>query len=160
MPIFMEVRRRVSVAFFVKRKFTSSHAECIECMANSDNVIRAGLTPKLRDVPNLISGLTYSAAPPSKHVVMAQTFTSSSTSSLLYDPPIPEFSVVQVIFSGKDGKSRESHRAVEGPSVAIVTDGNGVVSWGINGKLSIGRGDVFFVSLVSSLRVTKVSLCI
>ena len=113
-------------------------------MANSDNVIRAGLTPKLRDVPNLVSGLTYSTAPPSKHVVMAQTFTSS-TSSLLYDPPIPEFSVVQVIFSGKDGKSRESHRAVEGPSVAIVTDGNGVVSWGIDGELSIRRGEVFFV---------------
>ncbi|KAF8798497.1 RmlC-like cupin [Phlegmacium glaucopus] len=40
-----------------------------ECMANSDNVIRAGLTPKLRDIPNLISNLTYTASPPSKHVV-------------------------------------------------------------------------------------------
>ncbi|TFK93123.1 RmlC-like cupin, partial [Polyporus arcularius HHB13444] len=30
-----------------------------ECMATSDNVIRAGLTPKLRDVPNLVAGLTY-----------------------------------------------------------------------------------------------------
>ncbi|KAF8798466.1 RmlC-like cupin [Phlegmacium glaucopus] len=42
--------------------------ECIECMANSDNVMRAGLTPKLRDIPNLISNLTYTASP-SKHVV-------------------------------------------------------------------------------------------
>jgi len=113
-------------------------------MANSDNVIRAGLTPKLRDVPNLVSGLTYIASPPSKHVVMAQTF-MSSTCSLLYDPPIPEFSVVQVVLSSKDEESRECHRAVDGPSLAIVTDGNGVVSWGIDSKLSIGRGEVFFV---------------
>lgn len=33
--------------------------ECIECMATSDNVVRAGLTPKLRDVQTLCSMLTY-----------------------------------------------------------------------------------------------------
>merc|ERR550525_94848 len=27
--------------------------DCVECMANSDNVVRAGLTPKLIDVPTL-----------------------------------------------------------------------------------------------------------
>jgi mannose-6-phosphate isomerase len=33
--------------------------ECIECMATSDNVVRAGLTPKYRDVQTLCSVLTY-----------------------------------------------------------------------------------------------------
>lgn len=33
--------------------------ECIECMATSDNVVRAGLTPKYIDVPTLCSMLTY-----------------------------------------------------------------------------------------------------
>ena len=33
--------------------------ECIECMATSDNVVRAGLTPKYRDVQTLCSMLTY-----------------------------------------------------------------------------------------------------
>lgn len=33
--------------------------ECIECMATSDNVVRAGLTPKDRDVHILCSMLTY-----------------------------------------------------------------------------------------------------
>ncbi|KAG5003786.1 hypothetical protein JHK86_027925 [Glycine max] len=33
--------------------------ECIECMATSDNVVRAGLTPKHRDVQSLCSMLTY-----------------------------------------------------------------------------------------------------
>lgn len=33
--------------------------ECLECMATSDNVVRAGLTPKFRDVQTLCSMLTY-----------------------------------------------------------------------------------------------------
>lgn len=33
--------------------------DCVECMATSDNVVRAGLTPKLKDVPTLVSMLTY-----------------------------------------------------------------------------------------------------
>lgn len=33
--------------------------ECVECMASSDNVVRAGLTPKFRDVRTLCSMLTY-----------------------------------------------------------------------------------------------------
>jgi mannose-6-phosphate isomerase len=33
--------------------------ECVECMATSDNVVRAGLTPKFIDVPTLCSMLTY-----------------------------------------------------------------------------------------------------
>ncbi len=34
---------------------------CIECMATSDNVVRAGLTPKLRDVDVLVEMLTYAS---------------------------------------------------------------------------------------------------
>ena len=33
--------------------------DCIECMATSDNVVRAGLTPKQRDVKTLCEMLTY-----------------------------------------------------------------------------------------------------
>ncbi|KAI6691556.1 hypothetical protein NL676_028384 [Syzygium grande] len=33
--------------------------ECIECMATSDNVVRAGLTPKSKDIQTLCSMLTY-----------------------------------------------------------------------------------------------------
>ena len=111
-------------------------------MANSDNVIRAGLTPKLRDVPNLVRGLTYTAAPPSKHVVVPTPFRSaSSAASKLYDPPIPEFSVVQVALPAGQ---KETHEKLGGPSVGIVTAGGGVVRWE-NEKLRVGLGDVFVV---------------
>jgi len=116
--------------------------ECIECMANSDNVIRAGLTPKLRDIPNLVSNLTYIASPSSKHVVNPISVSQSSVSTL-YDPPIPEFSVIQVkLPSG----GKECHDEIRGPSIAIVTEGKGKVSWGLESEgLDIGLGDVFFV---------------
>ena len=111
-------------------------------MANSDNVIRAGLTPKLRDIPNLISNLTYIASPSSKHVVEPLSV-FQSTVSTLYNPPIPEFSVIQVkLPSG----GKESHKEIRGPSIAIVTEGKGKVSWGLEAEaLDIGLGDVFFV---------------
>jgi mannose-6-phosphate isomerase len=113
----------------------------MECMANSDNVIRAGLTPKLRDVPNLISGLTYSASDASKHIVYPASF-SSSSSSVLYDPPAPEFSVVQVKLSPQQA---ETHRPIDGPSVAIVTGGRGSVEWDTGAKLEVGLGDVYII---------------
>ncbi|KAJ6581109.1 mannos-6-phosphate isomerase [Mycena capillaripes] len=116
--------------------------DIMECMANSDNVIRAGLTPKLRDIPNLVSGLTYEAAAPSKHVVDPAPF-RNSTSSTLYDPPIPEFSVVQVVVGAA---AKETHPTVAGPSIAIVTDGAGSVSWTAGaGELDVSQGDVFFI---------------
>lgn len=120
--------------------------ECIECMANSDNVIRAGLTPKLRDVPNLVSTLTYTAAPPSVHFVQTKFFgTSEKGASTLYDPPIPEFSVVQVRLTAGE---IEQHRGIDGPSVAIITDGSGVIEYGNRGDmqtLKVSVGDVVFI---------------
>ncbi|KAF8631319.1 hypothetical protein AX15_002461 [Amanita polypyramis BW_CC] len=58
--------------------------DIIECMANSDNVVRAGLTPKLRDIPNLVACLTYEPAPSSRHVVEPALFTESSSSQYVH----------------------------------------------------------------------------
>ncbi|KAK7460918.1 Mannose-6-phosphate isomerase [Stygiomarasmius scandens] len=130
--------------------------DIIECMANSDNVIRAGLTPKLRDIPNLISGLTYVSAAPERHYVKPSPFPASSTSvkSELYDPPIPEFSVVQVKLSGE--KLDETHPPVDGPSLTVVTEGNGIVRWDENGgqSLDIKQGDVFFVGADTEVKLS------
>ncbi|TFK98303.1 mannose-6-phosphate isomerase [Pterulicium gracile] len=123
------------------------YGDCMECMANSDNVIRAGLTPKLRDIPNLVSGLTYIAAPPEVHVVKPAPFggegPSAGSTTTLYDPPIPEFSVLRTVFS-KDEKTAR-HRAIDGPSILILVKGRATVSWDGNGNESAERGDVFFV---------------
>ncbi|KAF9078462.1 mannos-6-phosphate isomerase [Rhodocollybia butyracea] len=123
--------------------------DIIECMANSDNVIRAGLTPKLRDVPNLVAGLTYVSAEGSRHRVLPSPYPSStSTGSKLYDPPIPEFSVIQVRV-----QTAETHPPVVGPSLTVVAEGKGVISWGKGQELQIEKGDVFFIGADTSVQM-------
>ncbi len=77
--------------------------ECVECMATSDNVVRAGLTPKYKDIDTLIGMLTYESG---KQQIMATTqfVLKESTGvvvSTLYSPPadFPEFSVVRIVLS-------------------------------------------------------------
>ena len=120
--------------------------DIIECMANSDNVIRAGLTPKLRDIPNLVNTLTYTAAPASRHVVKPLPFSASSASTL-YDPPITEFSVVTTVLS--PGQT-ECHRAIDGPSIAIVVGGKGKIQWD-HDSLDMVRGEVVFIGADSAI---------
>ena len=122
-------------------------------MATSDNVIRAGLTPKLRDVPNLVSGLTYVAADPKKHLVEPAPFakaTRPSPHTTLYDPPIPEFSVLRVALEAGE---METHAPIDGPSIAIVTEGKGTVRWEGEGPLEVSEGEVFFVGAGTELAV-------
>lgn len=123
-------------------------ADIIECMANSDNVIRAGLTPKLRDIPNLVNTLTYVAAPASHHVVKPLPFSDSSTSTL-YDPPISEFSVVNTTLTS--GQT-EAHRTIHGPSIAIIASGEGKIQWS-DGSMDVVRGEVVFVGANTAINI-------
>ncbi|KAH6880985.1 mannose-6-phosphate isomerase [Coprinopsis sp. MPI-PUGE-AT-0042] len=122
--------------------------EAIECMANSDNVIRAGLTPKLRDVPNLVDGLTYESGKGDSAKVNPEEFGSGA--SRLYDPPIEEFSVVKVSL---EKGAKEMQRAIDGPSIFIVTDGSGRVEWAEKGQsrvLELSEGDVAFAAAANA----------
>jgi mannose-6-phosphate isomerase len=128
----------------IQNQALNMSSDIIECMANSDNVIRAGLTPKLRDVPNLVSGLTYEPAPWSKHRVTETPWPEPSSPSKLYNPPIPEFSVIEVKATSSQSVS---HPRVAGPSLVVVTEGTGTVSWGgKNESIDAGLGTVLFVA--------------
>jgi len=60
--------------------------ECVEVMATSDNVIRAGLTPKFRDVDVLCDSLTYALGAPE---ILTGDFIDACTKR--YVPPFDEF---------------------------------------------------------------------
>ena len=72
-----------------------SPSEVMECMACSDNVVRAGLTPKYRDKDTLCKMLTYDTKPPSENKFQPRQH-PSSPNVLIYDPPTPEFSVARI----------------------------------------------------------------
>ncbi|CEP08577.1 hypothetical protein [Parasitella parasitica] len=93
--------------------------DCVECMAASDNVVRAGLTPKFKDVNVLVDMLTYRYGSAESQKMTPEKF---GEHSLLYDPPIDEFSIVR---TKMDADQTEKHKPIQGPSVLIVTSGSG-----------------------------------
>lgn len=92
--------------------------DCIECMACSDNVVRAGLTPKFVDVETLCSMLNYQGEKVEETVFSPMT---EDTFSVIFRPPIPDFAVVQIKvpevtchFSTKERKSASILLVVSG----------------------------------------------
>jgi len=64
-------------------------------MACSDNVVRAGLTPKFKDVTTLCEILDYRCRPASANIFQSRPDPMDSFVTL-YDPPVPEFTVAQI----------------------------------------------------------------
>ena len=131
--------------------------DIIECMASSDNVIRAGFTPKFQDVNTLTEILTYDHDPPEQQLLQPVDYAyvklnrdaySSSSSSLLYDPPIEEFSVVRTVL--KDAGAKATFEGVAGPSIVICTSGSGKISVGPKTE-DIKEGWVYFVGATAEL---------
>ncbi|XP_043718449.1 mannose-6-phosphate isomerase 1-like [Telopea speciosissima] len=121
--------------------------ECIECMATSDNVVRAGLTPKFRDVQTLCSMLTYKQGfPEILHGVLLNPYTKR------YIPPFDEFEVDHCILPQG---TLAILPVVGGPSLFLVTAGEGTMqtSSGLSGEM-ISEGSVLFVPSHTEITVT------
>ncbi|GAW18012.1 hypothetical protein ANO14919_074810 [Xylariales sp. No.14919] len=131
--------------------------DIIECMASSDNVVRAGFTPKFKDVQNLVDMLTYNYAPieeqkmsPTEYpyAVLNRAAYSSGSEATLYDPPIDEFSVIRSVLKGNG--SKVTFDPIDGPSIIICTGGKGKLSVGSKTE-EIKEGYVFFVGATAEL---------
>lgn len=131
--------------------------DIIECMASSDNVVRAGLTPKFKDVGTLTSMLTYDYSPieeqkmapePYQHCKLNAKAYSSGSEAMLYDPPIEEFAVVRTVLSSAG--SKVTFEAIPGPSIVICTEGVGKISVGPKEEV-MKEGFVYFVGATAEL---------
>lgn len=65
----------------------------MECMACSDNVVRAGLTPKYRDVHTLCEMLDYTGKPANKTKFPGKSVTENGVTITTFSPPIRDFAV-------------------------------------------------------------------
>jgi mannose-6-phosphate isomerase len=157
------VKLEIGEAMFLKADDIHAYlsGDIIECMASSDNVVRAGFTPKFKDVDVLTDMLTYSYAPISEqkmeptdypHVKHNATAYSSSSSSLLYNPPIPEFAVVRTALNKTGAKA--SFDPIDGPSIILCTKGKGTISVGPK-KEDIKEGYVFFVGATAEVDIVS-----
>lgn len=131
-----------------------SITDCIECMACSDNVVRAGLTPKYKDVPTLCEMLNYRCATSSENLFPCHTDSTDEFISV-YDPPVDDFAVHSI----RVPKTISSYeiRALPGPSIFLVVHGSAEGS--VNGEdqcITLRRGSVVFLAAEHSysLRAT------
>lgn len=138
-------------------------------MACSDNVVRAGLTPKFKHVDVLVDMLTYKCGPAdiqrcaaaaagSSSVQSADTFKQSN-----FQPPIPEFEV-----SVYEIPSQQSHPGTEitlpptpGASILLAVKGHVEVedasSQTPSTKLDVKRGSSAFVYANTAVKLRSKS---
>lgn len=125
--------------------------DCVECMAASDNVVRCGLTPKLKDVPVLLSMLTFKTVDVKEAVVEGSSFQLAKEShralASLYEPPIPEFKVLKV-----DVQSNGAARIPKlgGPGVLLATspsesDGDLSLTSPNGHTVKVSKGHIYFL---------------
>ncbi len=110
----------------------------IECMANSDNVVRLGLTPKYKDVKTLLDILNYS---PAKPTIMGE---KKVEDCIVYDPDVNEFQINMC----KQDKNSQKQILSSGPEIGLVMDGRIEVRWqeGSNERFEMyNKGESFFV---------------
>ncbi|XP_013876728.1 mannose-6-phosphate isomerase [Austrofundulus limnaeus] len=125
------------------------YGDCIECMACSDNTVRAGLTPKYIDVNTLCEMLNYKPAPASSKIFPCVQDPSDPCVTL-YNPPVPDFTVIkiQVPTSVKDYVVA----SVDSASILLAIEGDAVAtSAAALSDLTMRRGTVLFVSANESL---------
>ncbi|CAG9771619.1 unnamed protein product [Ceutorhynchus assimilis] len=101
--------------------------DCIECMACSDNVVRAGLTPKLVDVDTLCSMLIYTGAPPTEKLFAP---TREDEFSVIFRPPVPDFAVIKISVPAAEN------------SYSIITRSSASILLIISGKAQYNNGTV------------------
>jgi mannose-6-phosphate isomerase len=121
---------------------TYLHGVGFEVMANSDNVLRGGLTPKHVDVPELLRVLDFT---PTDELVIRPEVTSDGF-ELAYDTPAPEFAVSVLSLEGELlGHEVDAPARHDGPQVLLCTEGSAQVH-AKSSVLTLERGAAAWVA--------------
>ncbi len=114
----------------------------IECMANSDNVVRVGLTPKYKDAETLLKILTYEAG----NLPLLKGKTEGAVT--VYDVPAEEFRVTRYTFGKDKNVSISGSTSVE---ICLVMDGEIEFLWketSTTGSITFKKGDSFLIPAI------------
>lgn len=108
----------------------------VEIMASSDNVLRAGLTAKHVDVPEMLACVDYVAAPP---VRPAPEYLSRATRA--YYAPVDDFELLVTTVVPADGRIDV---AGHGPRIVLAVEGTTTITTPA-GRERLERGEAVFV---------------
>lgn len=135
------MRIKPGQAFFMAANEPHAYlrGQCLEIMANSDNVVRAGLTPKFKDVSNLINMLTYNDGAP--EVMEGEKVDEYTT---LYQPPAEEFQLTK--YSVPPSKTHNL-KSAKGVGIILCIGGSGwiQISDGDSKRLPLAPGNIYYV---------------
>ncbi|CAH0723831.1 unnamed protein product, partial [Brenthis ino] len=124
-PFFMNyITLQPGQAIFLKPNLPHAYlsGDCVECMACSDNVVRAGLTPKHIDVPTLVEMLDYTSYDKQELLFMPHL---EDENSCIWRPPVPDFAIIKIrVQSGDSYNTIVRHS----PSIIIIISGQGEAS--------------------------------
>lgn len=119
--------------------------DCIECMACSDNVVRAGLTPKFKDVDTLLRLVSYEGSPSEAklfHPVLLDEDNQPYTRTFI--PTVPDFAVAEI----KVPSGVSNYTVTNRPNgcILLVCSGKGSLkSEGTGNELRLEFGKIVFV---------------
>lgn len=108
----------------------------VELMANSDNVLRAGLTTKHIDIPQLLANVDYVAAPP---IRIAPEVVNEVTR--VFYAPVDDFELSVTDVAG----GRTYQLPGRGPRIVLCLDGEVTVAAETEESLTLARGASAFV---------------
>lgn len=121
--------------------------DCVECMACSDNTVRAGLTPKFIDVPTLCEMLNYT---PSKDRLFLPTRSEEDPYLSIYNPPVPDFTVMKMEVPGSVTEYKVL--AVDSASILLIVQGRVTASTPTaQTPIPLQRGGVLFIGANESV---------
>ena len=110
--------------------------DLVECMANSDNVIRAGITDKYKDIKAMLTRLSYHEEGP---VLTAGI--SESNAITTYPTPAEEFVLENIQLP--HNKSIHENKT-KSPAILLTLSGKGTLA-SEQTKFSLQKGSVFFI---------------
>ncbi|MBV7403306.1 mannose-6-phosphate isomerase [Enterobacter sp. ENT03] len=103
----------------------------LEVMANSDNVLRAGLTPKYIDIPELVANVKFTPKPAAELLTQPQ----KNGNTLEFPIPVEDFA-----FSLHDLSSQETALAQHSAAIVFCVEGEALLSKG-DARLSLKPGE-------------------
>jgi mannose-6-phosphate isomerase len=118
----------------------------VEIMANSDNVLRGGLTPKHVDVAELMSVLRFDTPTIAPVAVTAEATNPEESGEAHYATPIDEFALSRIELRTAHGLSI----SVAGPELLLCVQGTAQVTDAAGHPLTLSRGNACFVSAADS----------
>ncbi|MHA4849158.1 MULTISPECIES: mannose-6-phosphate isomerase, class I [unclassified Rhodococcus (in: high G+C Gram-positive bacteria)] len=115
------------------------HGMAVEIMANSDNVLRGGLTPKHVDVPELLRVLDFDSV----DIPVLEAEELPGSAEAMYVSPAPEFCLTRIDLSSNGAV--EHRFRTEGPQILLCTAGSVQVACGSE-RLDVEQGSAVWIA--------------